>query len=128
MLTCSTASYFGGTGVVSYVSSKHGLVGLLRSSQATAKEIGVRLNAVAPTLTPTHITSGYSKAWIESGIPANEPSDVAAAIAQISVDSAIEGTCCLVRVPYSSIDNLTADIISRLSERRCSKLRSLELK
>lgn len=111
MLTCSTAGYFGGTGVISYVSSKHGVIGLLRSSQATAKDIGVRLNAVAPTLTPTHMTSEYSKAWLDSGLPANKSRDVAAAITQLSVDSAMEGKCCLVRISCSTgVQRITVDI------------------
>jgi NAD(P)-dependent dehydrogenase (short-subunit alcohol dehydrogenase family) len=96
VLTSSTAGYFGGTGVVAYVTSKHGVIGLLRSSQATANMLGVRLNAVAPTLTPTHMTSGYSKAWLAAGLPSNQPQDVAAAITQLSVDPSMKGTCCLV--------------------------------
>ena len=111
MLTCSTSSYFGGTGVISYVSSKHGLIGLLRSSQAAAKDIGVRLNAVAPTLTPTHITSGFSKAWLDSELPANKPRDVAAAIAQLSADPAMEGKCCLVHSSCSTfVQRITVDM------------------
>jgi len=96
ILIASTAGYFGGTSVVAYVSSKHGIIGLLRSFQAKAMEIGVRLNAIAPTLTPTHMTSSYSKAWLDSGISASKPQEIAAAISQLSIDSAMKRICCLV--------------------------------
>lgn len=80
VLTSSTAGYFGGTGVVAYVSSKHGVIGLLRLSKRTANGLGIRLNAVAPTLTPTYMMSVYSEARLVAGLPANEPQDVATAI------------------------------------------------
>ena len=95
ILVSSTSGYFGGTSVVSYVSSKHGVMGLLRASQKAAAEIGVRVNAVAPFFTPTFITSGYAKAWREEGLLENTPGDVALAIAQIATDPNLKGRCCL---------------------------------
>ncbi|KAI4688622.1 uncharacterized protein J4E84_004552 [Alternaria hordeiaustralica] len=88
VLIASTSGYFGGTGVVSYISSKHGVVGLSRASQSVARQLGVRVNVVAPFFTPTHITSGYSEKWKESGLPANTTEDVAIAIVSTSVDPA----------------------------------------
>jgi NAD(P)-dependent dehydrogenase (short-subunit alcohol dehydrogenase family) len=96
VLTSSTAGYFGGTGVVSYVASKHGVIGLLRSSQAVASTLNIRLNAVAPSLTPTHMTSEYSEGWINAGLPTNTTQDVATAIIQLSSDATMEGKCILV--------------------------------
>ncbi|KAI4651898.1 hypothetical protein J4E93_002094 [Alternaria ventricosa] len=96
VLIASTSGYFGGTGVVSYVSSKHGVVGLLRASQSVARKLGVRLNVVAPFFTPTHITSGYSEKWKERGLPANTTEDVANAIVSTSVDPARQGHSMMV--------------------------------
>jgi len=95
ILVSSTSGYFGGTSVVSYVSSKHGVMGLLRASQKAAKENGVRINAVAPFFTPTHITSNYAKAWRDEGLLENTAADVARAIAQTACDPELKGKCCL---------------------------------
>lgn len=96
VLIASTSGYFGGTGVVSYIASKHGVVGLARASQRKASELGVRINVVAPFFTPTHITTGYSQAWSERGLPANTVEDVANAILAISTDPAKQGHSVLV--------------------------------
>jgi NAD(P)-dependent dehydrogenase (short-subunit alcohol dehydrogenase family) len=95
-LIASTSGYFGGTGVVSYVSSKHGVVGLARASQQKANELGVRVNVVAPFFTPTYITAGYSEQWKERGIPANTVDGVAYAIVDASTDPARKGHSMLV--------------------------------
>jgi NAD(P)-dependent dehydrogenase (short-subunit alcohol dehydrogenase family) len=96
VLISSTSGYFGGTSVVSYIASKHGVIGLLRASQKAASQYQVRLNAVAPFFTPTHVTSGYSAMWFEKGLPANSTSDVAASIVQTAIDPTLSGNCCLV--------------------------------
>jgi len=98
VLTSSTSGFFGGTAVVSYVASKHGVVGLLRSSQTVAKKYGVRVNSVAPFITPTFITEGYSALYKERGLPVNRPEDVASAIIVTSVDVQSQGRCFLVRL------------------------------
>ncbi|KAF2845833.1 NAD(P)-binding protein [Plenodomus tracheiphilus IPT5] len=96
ILIASTSGYFGGTGVVSYVSSKHGVVGLARASQKVANELGVRVNVVAPFFTPTSITSGYSDEWEERGLPANTVEDVAKAVVATSVDAERRGHSVMV--------------------------------
>ena len=96
VLIASTSGYFGGTGVVSYISSKHGVVGLARSSQQKANEIGVRVNVVAPFFTPTYITTGYSEKWKEQGLPANTVEGVADAILATSIDPARKGHSIMV--------------------------------
>jgi NAD(P)-dependent dehydrogenase (short-subunit alcohol dehydrogenase family) len=96
ILVSSTSGYFGGTAVVSYVSSKHGVMGLLRASQKAATERNIRVNAVAPFFTPTHITSNFAKSWREAGLLENTPADVAWAIAQTAMESTWKGRCCLV--------------------------------
>ncbi|KAF3036269.1 hypothetical protein E8E12_000136 [Didymella heteroderae] len=96
ILIASTSGYFGGTGVVSYISSKHGVVGLARASQRKAIELGVRVNVVAPFFTPTYITTGYSQKWKERGLPANTVEGVADAIVATSTDPARKGHSVMV--------------------------------
>lgn len=96
VLIASTSGYFGGTGVVSYISSKHGVVGLARSSQRKANELGVRVNVVAPFFTPTYITTGYSEQWKQRGLPANTVEGVADAIVATSTDPTRKGHSMLV--------------------------------
>ena len=82
--------------MVSYISSKHGIVGLARASQRKANEVGVRVNVVAPFFTPTYITAGYAEQWEERGIPANTVEGVADAIVAASTDPARKGHSMLV--------------------------------
>ncbi|KAJ5607094.1 Short-chain dehydrogenase/reductase SDR [Penicillium hordei] len=96
----STSSYFGGTGVAAYIASKHGVLGLLRACQDVARSHGVRVNAVAPFLTPTHITAGFAHKWDEAGLEKNTPDRVAEAIAVVALDEEREGNCVLVAGKY----------------------------
>lgn len=99
ILIASTSGYFGGTGVVSYIASKHGVVGLCRASQQVAKKLEIRVNVVAPFFTPTYITGSYSDKWKERGLPANTVEDVATAIVQTSIESERKGHSIMVRLP-----------------------------
>lgn len=99
VLVSSTSGYFGGTEVVTYVSSKHGVLGLLRSSYRPAQRLGVRVNSVAPFVTPTFITDAYLSAWKAEGLPTNSPADVAAGILHMSLDKNLLGKCFLVSQP-----------------------------
>ena len=97
-LVASTSGYFGSTGNAAYVASKHGMVGLLRASQKKAAALGIRVNAVAPCHTPTHITSGFDNdEMVQSGLEMNTPEMVGVAIAHAAVDDMRRGTTCLVR-------------------------------
>ncbi|RAH65383.1 dehydrogenase with different specificitie [Aspergillus aculeatinus CBS 121060] len=100
VLLASTSGYFGGTGVAAYVASKHGIVGLLRASQTTAQQYGIRINAVAPFFTPTRITAGFTEQWLEAGLEANTPQRVADVIGQVAMDSSRKGSCVLVAGNY----------------------------
>lgn len=97
VLVSSTSGYTGGTEVVSYVSSKHGVIGLLRSTHEEARRRCIRVNGVAPFITPTYITGGYSDAWIAEGLPTNSTDGVASAIMHVSLDEQIQGHCYMVR-------------------------------
>ncbi|KAI9928421.1 hypothetical protein ASPWEDRAFT_170580 [Aspergillus wentii DTO 134E9] len=107
VLLASTSGYFGGTGVSAYVASKHGVVGLLRASQATAQQHGIRVNAIAPFFTPTRITAGFARSWEEAGLEANTPQRVAESIVQMAVDSSKKGACLLVAGKYQREMELT---------------------
>ncbi|KAK8045013.1 hypothetical protein PG993_005037 [Apiospora rasikravindrae] len=98
-LVASTSGYFGMTGNAAYVASKHGVIGLLRASQQKATALGIRVNAVAPFMTPTHITSGFDESsLLESGLEINTPEQVGMAIAHAAVDETRRGMACLVSV------------------------------
>lgn len=105
LLVASTSSYFGGTGVTAYVASKHGVLGLLRACQNVARAHGVRVNAVAPFLTPTHITAGFARRWDEAGLEKNSPEAVARAVALVALDRGRQGNCVLVRYVYLAWGN-----------------------
>lgn len=96
VLVTSTSGYFGLTGNVAYAASKHGIVGLLRASQRYAESIQIRVNAIAPSYTPTYITAGFGDKFREAGVESNTPETVAEAIAYAAVDAARHGTCHLV--------------------------------
>jgi NAD(P)-dependent dehydrogenase (short-subunit alcohol dehydrogenase family) len=96
ILIASTSGYFGGTGVVSYIASKHGVVGLFRSCQRVAAQLQIRVNVVAPFFTPTYITGGYAEQWKEKGLPANTIEDVATAVVQTSTDPHRKGHSVMV--------------------------------
>lgn len=101
VLVASTSSYFGGTGVAAYIASKHGVLGLLRASQYKASELGIRVNGVAPFLTPTRITTGFAKRWQQAGLEQNSPERVAEAIALMALDEDRRGECVMVSVTPS---------------------------
>lgn len=97
VLVSSTSGYFGGTGMSAYISSKHGVVGLLRGSQPTAKKYGIAITGIAPFFTPTNITSRVSARWQADGLQGNTPEAVGMAIAQSSTEEMSSGSCVLVR-------------------------------
>ena len=132
VLVTSTSGYFGGTGVTAYVASKHGVVGLLRASQVTAQKYGIRVNAVAPFMTPTTMTAGLAQRWQDAGLETNAPDRVAEVIEQIALDTTRRGSCTLVSslnsvecVPknYANACRLLENISGRwnLPGRSCSR-------
>ncbi|KAJ5496496.1 Short-chain dehydrogenase/reductase SDR [Penicillium fimorum] len=86
--------------VAAYIASKHGVLGLLRACQGVARGHGVRVNAVAPFLTPTYITDGFARRWDESGLEKNTPEGVAEAIAVVALDQERQGNCVMVAGKY----------------------------
>lgn len=101
VLVTSTSGYFGSSGVGAYVASKHGLVGLLRSSQLTSRAVNIKVNAVAPFFTPTPTFSKLSGKLGASGLRANTLEDVGNAIAHICLAPG-SGKCLLVLPTFFS--------------------------
>jgi len=102
VLVSSTSGYFGTTGNAAYIASKHGTVGLLRASQAKAAALGIRVNSIAPSYTPTYITAGFGDTIEQAGLATNTPDMVGLAIVYAAVDPERKGTCCLVSSDRSS--------------------------
>ncbi|KAL5044345.1 hypothetical protein BDW71DRAFT_209348 [Aspergillus fruticulosus] len=99
VLVASTSGYFGGTGVSAYVSSKHAIIGLLRSSHVAASQHGVTVTGVAPFFTHTNITAKAGARWQADGLKPNTTDEVGMAIALSSVEGD-SGSCTLVAGPY----------------------------
>jgi NAD(P)-dependent dehydrogenase (short-subunit alcohol dehydrogenase family) len=55
VLTASICSFGGGADLVAYHTSKHALLGLMRSAAVYGGPLGVRVNAVAPGIVPTNL-------------------------------------------------------------------------
>jgi NAD(P)-dependent dehydrogenase (short-subunit alcohol dehydrogenase family) len=103
VLITSTSGYFGSSGVGAYVASKHALVGLLRSSQLTARALNVKVSAVAPFFTPTRTFSKLSERWAASGLNANTLDEVANTIARVALAPS-GGKCVLVLLTLLNMD------------------------
>ncbi|KAL4738362.1 hypothetical protein BDV11DRAFT_206017 [Aspergillus similis] len=86
VLVASTSGYFGGTGVAAYVSSKHAIIGLLRSSHVAASQNGVTVTAAGAR-------------WQADRLKPNTTEDVGMAIALSSVEGK-SGSCTLVAGPH----------------------------
>jgi NAD(P)-dependent dehydrogenase (short-subunit alcohol dehydrogenase family) len=54
-ITASICSFGGGADLVAYHTSKHALLGLMRSAAVYGGPLGIRVNAVAPGIVPTNL-------------------------------------------------------------------------
>ncbi|EED13501.1 short chain dehydrogenase/reductase, putative [Talaromyces stipitatus ATCC 10500] len=95
VLVTSTSGYFGSTGVGAYIVSKHGITGLLRASQQVGRELGVRINGVAPFFTATTTFQALADQWKKSGLKSNTLENVATTIALTCVREET-GKCYMV--------------------------------
>ncbi|MCZ0944305.1 MAG: SDR family oxidoreductase, partial [Gammaproteobacteria bacterium] len=93
IINISSTAAQSGEGPIHYVTSKAALIGLTRG---LARELGsrrIRVNAVAPGPTNTHIMDGIPEAWIrdmESAIPLGrmaEPGEIAQAVCWLASDA-----------------------------------------
>ncbi|RHZ49041.1 uncharacterized protein CDV56_102772 [Aspergillus thermomutatus] len=99
VLVSSISGYFGGTGVSGYITSKHAVTGMLRGSQLAASKYGIRVNAVAPFVTPTAMAGEFSEAWQAKGLPINTTEGVATAVLTLALNPAEKGSCYIVSGP-----------------------------
>ncbi|KAH1354793.1 hypothetical protein KXX33_007907 [Aspergillus fumigatus] len=99
VLVSSISGYFGGTGVSGYITSKHAVTGMLRGSQLVASQYDIRVNAVAPFVTPTAMAGGFSEAWQAKGLPINTTEGVATVVLTLAVNPAEKGSCYIVSGP-----------------------------
>ena len=53
--TASICSFGGGADLVAYHTSKHAILGLMRSAAVYGGPLGIRVNAVAPGIVPTNL-------------------------------------------------------------------------
>ncbi|CAH0020302.1 unnamed protein product [Clonostachys rhizophaga] len=60
-----------------YLSTKHGVIGVMRGLRLTSLNDGIRVNVVCPWTTRTVLTSGIAVSWEELDLPMNEPEDIA---------------------------------------------------
>ncbi|RVX71868.1 hypothetical protein B0A52_04267 [Exophiala mesophila] len=91
VLITSTSGYFGFSGNAAYVASKHGILGLFRASQPLAEKTRIRVNAIAPSFTPTRITAGFGDRFEKAGVASNTTEQAAEAIAFAALDPSCSG-------------------------------------
>ncbi|KAH7011199.1 3-hydroxyacyl-CoA dehydrogenase type-2 [Ilyonectria destructans] len=92
----STSGYFGSTGNAAYISSKHGVVGLMRASLRKAASLGINLSGVVPSFTPTHLTAGFGQSITNAGLNVNTLEGVASVAVNLASDQSAHGVACLV--------------------------------
>lgn len=89
VVTGSAASYFGAAPIVVYDTSKHAVLGLVRSLANFTKPLNVRVNLVAPWMTETEFNTEVREWW--GDMPINTQEEVATAILVASADSSLHG-------------------------------------
>lgn len=74
----SVASFKEQAGLFVYQPTKHGVLGLVRSSRKYFQEcLGIRLNIVCPSMTKTRMATPVLKLWEDNGVAGNDPEIVA---------------------------------------------------
>ncbi|POR34908.1 Uncharacterized protein TPAR_04905 [Tolypocladium paradoxum] len=96
LLNISFSGYFGATGVAGYISSKHGMTGLLRASQIHAAKYDIRLNGVAPFFTPSNMTNNFAAEWDKRGLQKNTQQGLAEFMMNLTADHTKQGACYIV--------------------------------
>ncbi len=81
-----------------YDATKHAVVGLVRSVAPTLEPLGIRVNAVNPSMTDTRIlTDDVKKLFAEIGFPLMPPRQIAEAVLGL-VASDVSGECWVCQV------------------------------
>jgi NAD(P)-dependent dehydrogenase (short-subunit alcohol dehydrogenase family) len=95
----ATASLAGLTGVPYdplYATSKHGVIGLVRSLAPGLADAGIRVNAVCPGFAETAIISEIRDTLLASGLDLIAPEAVAAAVVELFAGDA-SGACVVIQ-------------------------------
>lgn len=126
VLLASTAGYFDGAGTLAYTASKHGVVGLLRASQTKAAKHNIRVNAIAPFFTTTHLTSAITDAWVQAGLEVNTPDAVAESI-EAALLSTESGQGFLVSDAMFALSVCIANVVLKISGKYTRELEGTRL-
>jgi NAD(P)-dependent dehydrogenase (short-subunit alcohol dehydrogenase family) len=97
VLLSSVAGFIETPGLFCYTSSKHGVLGLLRSLRPyIPKTHGIRVNAICPWMTDTGMVDGIREGWLQEGLPVNTPGDVGRIILEVGGDGKTNGKAVFV--------------------------------
>ncbi|CAK7228817.1 hypothetical protein SBRCBS47491_007037 [Sporothrix bragantina] len=97
VLISSLAGIGENPGVPVYNTSKHAIMGLLRSfAPYTPVRYNVRVNAMCPSATNTRMIDSITGAWVAAGLPLNEPEHVAQFILLCAVDEQRNGNAIYI--------------------------------
>ena len=97
VLMSSVAGITENPGVPVYNTSKHAIMGLLRSlAPYTPARYNVRVNALCPSATNTRMIGSITDAWLAAGLPLNEPEDVARYVLLCATDENRNGSAVYV--------------------------------
>ncbi|KAI1616814.1 putative 3-hydroxyacyl-CoA dehydrogenase [Exophiala viscosa] len=92
----SIASFKEQAGLFIYQPSKHGVIGLMRSTRKLLyHEYGIRINTICPSLINTGMASHIHSLWLGKGLPVNEADEVA------------QYVLTLTSIPQSPFGNMT---------------------
>ncbi len=84
-------------GVPVYNTSKHAIMGLLRSLMINGPaRYNVRVNAMCPSATNTRMIDSITAAWLQAGLPLNEPEDVSRFILLCAADEQRNGNAIYI--------------------------------
>ena len=103
----TTSSMLGVVGMAdnaAYIAAKHGVHGLTRSAALELAPYGVRVNAVAPGVTRTRMTSGVSDELLAE-VPLRriaEPEEIADAVLWLAAGTYTTGTVLTVDGGYTA--------------------------
>jgi len=97
ILTSSIAAFKETPGMPVYMSSKHGVMGLMRGLRVQLPETtNIRINAICPWFVDTIMTAGISTQWRKAGLPINTPIGVAEIITGLACEKGMNGKAIYV--------------------------------
>lgn len=96
-LVSSAQAFLEVPGLYGYSTSKHGLLGLVRSMRRLApQQCGVRVNLMAPSATATPLIGNSSSLFTDNGVPLNSADDVGLYIQVLGADRTLNGKAVYV--------------------------------